>query len=84
MSVKTYIDALVIGAEAAGSFASGTAKLVALSVAGILKAVSGLLADHTPEETQKLIEDLVANPAKKVDLGDLDAVEDKVEDALND
>jgi hypothetical protein len=70
---ETVRQVLSVLASTAGGFASmgtGPYSVAASAAAGLLDGVSDLLKHRTPEEVRQLVYELVANPAKKIDLSD--------------
>jgi hypothetical protein len=73
-TVRHYVLGAAKGLETLGSLAGPTPAGIAAQAAGALIAgIAGLLKSRTPEEVRTLLEDLDANPAKRVDLSGLDA-----------
>lgn len=72
-AAETIRQVLGVLASTAGGFArmgTGPYSVAATAAAGLLDGVSELLTHREPEEVRQLVYELVANPAKKIDLSD--------------
>ena len=73
--VRAVLLSAARGSETLGQLAGNPAIAGAsAAAAGLITLVAGLLEQRTPEETRLLILDLAAQPARRVDLSDLDSM----------
>ena len=73
---RRLVMALAAGTDIYAGTATGTDRLVASTVGGILHGVAALLEQRNPEEVRQLIVDLATNPVPKIDTSADDAMID--------